>query len=120
MALLHIDQLPRNATPGELLRLVPAVGKIDAKRVGKIARLGNAATVEVPDPAAPALVTSLDGATFRDRQVRVRLTRLARSDASHVAHFDLLAKLLHLEAEAEREQLRQRAARGVADDGTTL
>ena len=82
MATLNIDRLPRNATPGEVLRFVTTHGKIDGKRIGTIAFLGNTAIVDVPDNAASKLVTALDGATFRDYPIRVRLTsKLARRTA---------------------------------------
>jgi DNA polymerase III delta prime subunit len=119
MAQLHIDPLPRNATPGEVLRFVAGVGKVDGKKVGKILFLGNAARVEVPDGSASQLVAALDGATFRERPVRARLAS-APPPGSQSAHFDHLARLLKLEAEAERDQLKERAARGAAGDGTSL
>lgn len=118
MALLHLDPLPRNATPGEVLRFVASHGKLDGKRVGKITVVGNTATVEVPDGVAGKLVAALDGATFRDRPARARFAEAFRP--ADGGHFDTLAKLLHLEAAAEREQMKQRAARGTADDGTAL
>ncbi len=118
MAQLHIEPLPRNATPGEVLRFVAVVGKLDGKQVGKITLLGNAARFEVPGTHAARLVAALDGAAFRERPVRVRFAD-RKGTGSH-EHFDRLARLLQLEAEAEREQFKDRAARGVAEDGTTL
>lgn len=117
MALLQIDPLPRNATPGEVLRFFAERGAIDGKRIGKIARLGNSATVEVPDGSAAKLVATLDGATFRDRPVRCRFAKPPGADAGH---FHTLAKLLDLEADAERERFRELAARGTADDGNAI
>ena len=118
MAHIQLDPLPRNATPGEVLRFVATLGKIDGKRIGKIALLGNGARVEVPDGAAGSLVAALDGATFRERNVRARLS--GRPDGGP-AHFSQLAKLLDLEAEAERQRVRELAKRGDAsEDGTTL
>jgi hypothetical protein len=119
MAQLHIEPLPRNATPGEVLRFVAGTGKIDGKQIGKITLLGSAARVEVPDGHAVRLVAALDGATFRERPVRARYADAAKRAGSH-EHFDRLARLLHLEAEAEREQFKLRAVRGVAEDGTAL
>lgn len=119
MALLRIEPLPRNATPGELLRFVAELGTLDGKQVGKITLLGPAATVEVPDPSAGRVVAALDGATFRERPVRVRLTAGPAGDGS--SHFDRLARLLELEATAEREQAKRRAALGtVVGEGTAL
>src|SRR5579885_2882982 len=120
MATLHIDPLPRNATPGEVLRFVAGTGNLDGKKVGKITFLGPAARVEVPVAHATKLVAALDGATFRERPVRVRLADAPRR-AGPADHFDHLARLLQLEAEAERQQFRDRAARGAeAGDGTSL
>src|SRR4051794_2479471 len=104
MALLHIEPLPRNATPGEVLRFVAGVGKLDGRHVGKITLLGNAARVEVPDAHAAKLLAALDGATFRERPVRVRF---AGAPSGSSDHFDRLARLLRLEAEAEREQFKE-------------
>ncbi len=118
MVELHIEPLPRNATAGEVLRFVAEVGKVEGKRIGKITRLGNAARVEVPEGQANKLVQALDGATFRERRVRVRFAAAPKGEGSE--HFAHLARLLKLEAEAEREQLKARAASGVADDGTCL
>ncbi len=119
MATLNIDRLPRNATPGEVLRFVATHGKIDGKRIGTIAFLGNTAIVDVPDNAASKLVTALDGATFRDYPIRVRLTtKLARESGPN--HFDHLTRLLQLEADAERQQMKLRAQNGTAEDGTSL
>ena len=119
MATLNIDRLPRNATPGEVLRFVATHGKIDGKRIGTIAFLGNTAVVDVPDNAASKLVTALDGATFRDYPIRVRLTsKLARESGPN--HFDHLTRLLQLEADAERQQMKLRAQNGTAEDGTSL
>ena len=119
MALLRVEPLPRNVTPGELLRFVAELGKIDGKQVGKITLLGPAATVEVPDAAAGRVVAATDGATFRERPVRVRLAAGPKGDGS--SHFDRLSRLLDLDATAESEQAKRRAALGaVAGEGTAL
>ncbi len=118
MAHLQLDPLPRNVTPGEILRFVATLGKLDGKRIGKIALLGNGARVEVPDAAVGALLKALDGATFRERNVRARLSGRPTGGPSHFTH---LARLLDREAEAERQRVREQAARGDAsEDGTTL
>jgi hypothetical protein len=120
MTQLQIEPLPRNATPGEVLRFVATLGKIDGKKVGAITLLGKGARVEVPDALAPKLVAALDGATFRERRVRVHLARSSAA-GGQPDHFNHLARLLQLEADAERQQLRERAARGfAAGDGTSL
>jgi ATP-dependent RNA/DNA helicase IGHMBP2 len=119
MATLSIDRLPRNATPGEVLRFACKYGKIEGKAVGRIAFLGSSAVVTVPDAHASRLVAALDGATFRDFPVRVRLTSaVPRGDRAEL--FDRLARLLSLEADAERKEMKRRAALGDAPDGTTI
>ena len=119
MATLHIDRLPRNATPGEVVRFASRYGKIEGKALGRVAFLGSSAVVTVPDGQASRLVAALDGATFRDYPVRVRLTSaVPRGEAA--AHFDHLARLLQLEADAERQEVKRRAALGDAPDGATL
>ncbi len=72
MAVIHIDPVPFRCSPGEVLTFVAGRGKLDGKQVGKIAFVGRGATVEVPDAKAAAIVAALDGATFRDKPVRVR------------------------------------------------
>jgi ATP-dependent RNA/DNA helicase IGHMBP2 len=118
MATLQIDRLPRNATPGEVLRFVSKFGKVDGKVVGRISFLGNSAVVHIPDTFASRLVSALDGATYRDFPVRVRLTS-APVSGDHAKHFAHLAHLLKLEADAEREQLKRRA-QGPEADGAAL
>lgn len=119
MAQLRIEPLPRNATPGEVLRFVAGRGRIDGSKIGKIVFLGRGARVEVPDNAASGLVTNLDGAPFRDRPVRVDLP--SGVGGATTGHFGHLAGLLKLEAEAERAQLAERAKTDApAGEGTTL
>ena len=119
MATLHIDRLPRNATPGEVLCFACKFGKIEGKSIGRIAFLGSSAVVTVPETLAARLVVALDGATFRDFPVRVRLTTaLPRGDGSGL--FGRLADLLKLEADAEQREMKRRAALGDAPDGTTI
>jgi len=118
MAHIQLDPLPRNATPGEILRFVATLGKLDGKRIGKIALLGNGARVEIPDASVNTVLKALDGATFRERNVRARLSGRPLGGPSHFTH---LAKLLDCEAEAERQRVRELAKRGDAsEDGTTL
>ena len=119
MATLHIDRLPRNTTPGEVVRFACKYGKVEGKSFGRVAFLGSSAVLTVPDNQAAKLVAALDGATFRDYPVRVRLTgALPRGDGS--GHFEHLATLLRLEADAERKEMKRRAALGEAPDGTTI
>ena len=121
MATLRLEPLLRNATPGEVLRFVAEHGHLDGKKIGKILFLGNGANVEVPDGAAGKVVAALDGATFRERPVRCRFAHAPTPNAGESDHFDHLAHLLKLEADAEREQVRQQVVSGTtAADGTCL
>ncbi len=115
MATLHIDRLPRTVTPGEVARFVQRVGKLRDERVGAVTLFGTEARLDVPDALAAKLVGLLDGATFRDYPVRVRLGRAVGGRGEPAAaHFTRLVELLTLEAAAEKE----RAAE--PDDGTRL
>src|SRR5437867_12414192 len=99
MAVIHIDPLPPRCSPGDVLKFIAERGKLDGKHVGKIAFVGRGATVEIPDAKAPTVVAALDGATFRDKPVRVRFAGKAHfTDANHFAN---LSRLLDLEAQAE-------------------
>ena len=119
MATLHIDRLPRNATPGEVVRFACKYGKVEGKSLGRVAFLGSSAVLTVADGNAAKLVAALDGATFRDYPVRVRLTSsVPRGDST--GHFEKFVKLLSLEADAERKEMKRRAALGEAPDGTTI
>src|SRR5262245_11490720 len=121
MAVIHIEPLPPRCSPGDVLKFVAERGKLDGKRVGKIAFVGRGATVEVPDANAPALVAALDGATLRDKPVRVRFA--GKADFTDANHFANLSQLLDLEARAEQEDARRRAQAeegSALGDGTTL
>ena len=105
MATLHFDRLPRTTTPGEVARFVRRAGKLTNQRLGAVTLFGQEARVEVADELAAKLLPLLDGATFRDYPVRVRLGRpMARRGEPASAHFARLAELLALEAIAERER----------------
>ena len=119
MALIHIEPVPPRCGPGVVLAFVADRGKIDGKQIGKIAFVGRGATVEVPDAKAAALVAALDGATIRDKPVRVRFA--GKADFANPDHFAHLSKLLDLEARAEEAEARKRAQTGTdRGDGTTL
>lgn len=121
MAVIHIDPLPPRSSPGEVLRFVAERGRIDGKRIGKIAFIGRGATVEVPEGKAAALVAALDGATFRDKPIRARFA--GKGDFSNADHFANLSRLLDLEARAEQEEARRRAQAeegSPVGDGVTL
>jgi superfamily I DNA and/or RNA helicase len=117
MAQIHLEPIPFKTPVGAVLAFVCDHAKLDRKHVGKITLLGRGATVEVPDDKAAALVTALDGATFRDRPVRVRVAGAAEL-SGHFAH---LSALLDLEAEAEEEAARKAAQSETATrDGAAL
>ncbi len=118
MASLHLDRLPRTVTPGEVAGFVRRVGKLDA--VGPVALRGTGAVVDVPDAVAARLVAALDGATFRDYPVRVRLAAPVGRGSSDAAanHFRHLVHLLDREAAAERRQAKERADQ--PGDGASL
>ncbi|HEV3435978.1 MAG TPA: AAA domain-containing protein [Gemmata sp.] len=119
MVCIHIDPVPPRCQPGEVLKFIAERGKLDGKHVGKIAFVGRGATVEVPDGKAAALVTALDGATFRDKPIRARFA--GKADFTDTDHFANLSRLLDLEAQAEQEEARRRAqAEAGTDDGATL
>ena len=119
MALLQIEPVPFKCSAGAVLAFVCNGGKIDSKHIGKITLMGRAATVEVPDGKAAALVAALDGSPFSDKPVRVRLAGPA--DFGGADHFAHLSKLLDLEAVAEQEAARMAAQSETATrDGAAL
>lgn len=117
MARIHIEPIPFKTPVGAVLAFVCTAGKLDRKHVGRITLIGRGATVEVPDEKAAALVTALDGATFNDRPVRVRV-----ADAAELSgHFAHLSALLDLEADAEEEAAQKAAQSETATrDGAAL
>src|SRR4051812_50046545 len=117
MALIHIDPVPPRCSPGVVLAFVCGATKLDSKHIGKIAFVGRGATVEVPDAKAAGIVAALDGATIRDKPVRVRFA--GKADFANPDHFAHLSKLLDLEATAEEAEARKRAQAGTdRGDGT--
>lgn len=118
MATLHLDRLPRTATPGEVRRFLNLRGKLDAKLIGRVNFLGSSAVVDIPDSHAARVVALLDGASFRDYPTRVRLASAIRNETS--AHFEHLERLLKLEADAEREARKRQAAAGEGADGASI
>jgi hypothetical protein len=115
MATVHLDPLPRNATPGEVLRFVAETAGLDGKLVGKIQFQPRGVTVELPDSHASRAVAALDGATYRERRVRARLTGAVKRDKSP-DHFDRLVRLLEIEAAEERRRLKEVASGGRSAD----
>jgi DNA polymerase III delta prime subunit len=117
MTRIQLEPIPFKTPVGAVLAFVCTAGKLDRRHVGRITLLGRGAIVEVPDEKAVALVTALDGATFQDRPVRVRVAGAAELDG----HFAHLSASLDLEAEAEKEAVRQAAQSETATrDGAAL
>ncbi|HEV3116161.1 MAG TPA: AAA domain-containing protein [Gemmataceae bacterium] len=108
MALLYLEPLPARLTKGELLAFLCATGSIDGKKIGRIELRGATAVVEIPDGCEAKMVKALDGASLKHRRLR------AWSGGGPVIesdHFQRLARLLDLEAQAEEEQGRARLER---------
>jgi ATP-dependent RNA/DNA helicase IGHMBP2 len=119
MATIHLEPLPPKCGAGEVLKFIAERGKLDGKAIGKIVFVGRGATVEVPDGNAAAILTAIDGATFREKPIRARFAGAPGNLGS--GHFSTLSKLLDLEAAAEESEARRRASLGRdAGDGTTL
>jgi ATP-dependent RNA/DNA helicase IGHMBP2 len=115
MSLLHLEPLPARVTKGDLLRFVCEQGKLDGKRVGRIDIAGRLATIEVPDSCEARLLRALDGATLRDR--RLRVWSIGEQRAIPAAdHFQRLASLLELESDAEAQQILEQRQRLSADE----
>lgn len=119
MQCIHIDPVPPRCSPGDVLKFIAHHGKLDTRHIGKIAFVGRGVTVEAPDAKAAALVAALDGATFRDKPVRVRFA--GRAEFTDANLFANLSRLLDLESRAEQEEARRRAqSEAGTDDGATL
>jgi superfamily I DNA and/or RNA helicase len=107
MALLNLEPLPPRTTKGEVLDFLCTTGGIDRRHVGRIDLRGASAIVEVPDDWLHKLVKALDGAALKERRVRAWSGGTAAAGGDD-DHFQRLARLLDLEAEAELEQTRAR------------
>ncbi|WP_020475618.1 AAA domain-containing protein [Zavarzinella formosa] len=119
MARIQIEPIPMKCSPGAVLSFVCTGGKIDSKHIGKITLLGRAATIEVPDDKAAAIVKALDGATFLERPVRVQIA--GKTSFGDLEHFANLSRLLDLETVAEQEAARLAAQSETATrDGAAL
>jgi superfamily I DNA and/or RNA helicase len=114
MALLHLESLPPRTARKELVQFLIQVGKLDERQLGRVDLRGTSAIVEVPEQWAGRLLKALDGVSWKERRLRVRLTSASATSASSEDHFQRLTRLLALEAAAEAEQARARAGR-VAD-----
>ena len=123
MAILHLEALPPQTTKGTIVRLLTQVGELDKQKIGAIEVRGRAATIEVPDSFAARLVKALDGASLASQHIRARCEQAATA-GEREDHFQRLARLLDIEAEAEAQQMlqtRRRLSGAEAEAaGTTL
>jgi len=111
MALLHLEALPPRTTRKELIQFLIQIHKVDERQIGRVDLRGTVAVIEVAEPWAGRLLKALDGASWKDRRLRARMTASASAAGSDEDHFQRLTRLLALEAAAEAEQARQRAGR---------
>lgn len=100
---LRIEGLPPKTTRGTIVRLLTQVGRLDRKLIGKIELSGRGALVEVPAAAGPKLAAALDGTQLDQRYLSVTWTDTGEAPAASGGedHFQRLARLMKLEAEAE-------------------
>jgi hypothetical protein len=104
MPLLHLEALPASTTKGELLRFICSVADIGGDRICRIELRGSRATVEIPPGWEARLTRALDGALLRERPVHAWCSEGAPESAAVAGHFQRLARMLTLEAEAEARQ----------------
>ncbi|MCO6456498.1 MAG: AAA family ATPase [Pirellulaceae bacterium] len=121
-ALLHLGSLPPRTTRGTLVRLLVQVGGIAKAKLGAIEVHGREATIEVPQRSLDDLVRALDGTQLDHYHIRAWY-QIAKKPGDE-DHFQRLARLLDMEAEAEAEQLLLATQRMSGEDaqraGTTL
>src|SRR5947207_1621422 len=108
--LLHLEPLPQRTTKGEILNLLCTTGGLRREQVGRIDLRGASAVVEVSANWEARLVKALDGASFKERRLRVWSTGGAVAPADPNDHFQRLARLLNMEAQAEAQQILADAA----------
>jgi superfamily I DNA and/or RNA helicase len=94
-----------------LLALVCSAGGIRGEQVGKIDLRGTMATVEVPAGREARLVKALDGATLKERRLRVWSSGPGGSASAADNHFQRLSRLVELESEAEANRTRETLGR---------
>jgi hypothetical protein len=109
MPLLRLDSLPPRTTRGELFHYLLATGGVPSSHVGKIELHGSSAVVEVAAGWDARLVKVLDGASFKGRLLRARVLNAPAGSPADEDHFQRLARLLELEAQAEARQALERA-----------
>src|SRR5438093_7237634 len=105
MPLLHLETLPPRTTKGDVLNLLCGAGGLRREQVGRIDLLGPAAVIEVPAGWERRLVKALDGALLKERRLRAWCTPDVAAAVDPTDHFQRLARLLTLEAEAEAREM---------------
>lgn len=111
MPLLHLEHLPPRTTRKELVGFLLTVGGIGARQLGKIDLRNRTATIEVPENWVARLLKALDGSSWKDGRIQVRLVAAPSASDSPEDHFQRLTRLLEVEAEAEAQQVRERVRR---------
>src|SRR5271154_1540841 len=101
MTLLHLESLPARTTRKELLHFLTEVGKVDEREIGRLDLRGSVAVIEVTEQKAGRLLKALDGVSWKDRRLRVRMSGTPSVAGSSDEHFQRLSRLLALEAVAE-------------------
>jgi ATP-dependent RNA/DNA helicase IGHMBP2 len=115
MTLLHLEPLPPRTTKGEILNLLCTAGGLRREQVGRIDLQGASAVIEVPDGSDARAVKALDGTDFKQRRLRAWCTGGSVSPGDANEHFQRLARLLELEAQAEAQQILENAEQPTAD-----
>ncbi|MSQ92990.1 MAG: DNA-binding protein [Gemmataceae bacterium] len=120
MTLLHLEPLPPRTTKGEILRLLCTAGGLRREQVGRIDLQGATVVIEVPDGSEARVVKALDGTGFKERRLRAWCTGSSASPADANDHFQRLARLLHLESQAEAQQILENAGSAAERTGDCL
>ena len=106
MLLLLLAPLPPRTTKGELLQFVCEQGKMRGEEVGKITLTDRQATIEIPESWIGKLLKALDGASFKGQHINA--FPFASSSLTVTGdHFERLARLIEIEAQAEIRQSRE-------------
>ena len=94
MTLLHLESLPPRTTRNELLQFLVQIGKVDERQLGRVDLRGTAAVIEVTEQWAGRLLKTIDGVSWKDRRLRVRMIPSAITLLSGEDHFQRLSRLL--------------------------
>src|SRR5690348_3407331 len=101
MTFLQLDSLPPRTSKGDILQLLIETGGLARSEVGRIDLRGALATVEIPPEKITRVVQKLDGAMLRDRRIAARALEARQTGGLSENHFQCLARLLEIEAQAE-------------------